>query len=138
MGEINRALGASGAPIRLPIGDKTYLLEPLTKKVQGDFEEWLEERARRAAMSLKGVLPDRDYQKVLVGTVSDIAAGVYSFTSSAAQNSLGTVDGVSQLFLSMLRKHQPEMEVDDVMTLLGSHGEEIIETINGLVKQGKV
>lgn len=129
MSEINRALGAAGAPARLVCGERTYLLSPLTKRVQGDLEEWL---FGRAVAALPASMDPAAYAGAVAALAERRAGGAYDFTGKLMDRAIRTVDGGVQLLLCLLRKHQPEMTEADAFALVEAHGKECIAAVNAM------
>lgn len=132
MGEINRALGAAGATYPLMAGGKMYKMTPLTKGVQGGFEQWLKAQARAEVHAMKGELSREDYVATLANVARDGAAGLYDFVGAVAEEARHRVDGLVYLLWLMLQKHQPDMTEEDVYQLVTEHIDDCVSALNDI------
>jgi hypothetical protein len=132
MSEINRALGAAGAPYPLTAGGKTDHLTPLTKGVQGGFEQWLKAQARAEIHAMKSELSQEDYIAALAKVAREGAAGVYDFTGDVAEAARHRIDGLVQMLWLMLRKHQPSMTTDETYALVLEHTGDCVAALNDI------
>lgn len=137
MGEINRALGSSGAGGRLSLGGKEYVLSPVTKRLQAEFEAWQEGRVKRQAAQMAADLPEDLAVRLLERVGDKIAAGHYTFGSDACLEALATAPGICHMLHLILRAHQPEMTPDAVVALLETHPNEVTQAIEELLSAGK-
>jgi len=133
MSEINRALGAAGAPYPLAAGGKTYRLAPLTKGLQAAFEAWLKARARAEVYAMKPDLSPEEYVAALAKVARDGAAGAYDFTGAAAAGAIQTLGGLTHLLWLMLQRHQPELTEGDALALITDHAAECVAAIADMI-----
>src|SRR6266851_60324 len=102
MGEIARALGEGTT---LEFKGQPYKLAPVNYEVQAQFELWLEKRAWEGIRRAAANLPPEGLAELaaLRSQVSqDVAAGVYSWGSTASVNATQTAAGQKQLLYLML------------------------------------
>lgn len=137
MGEINRALGAAGAGATLKVGGDEYPLSPLTKRVQGQYEAWLESRARAAVRPEKEFLEAEIYAALLARLSDEILRGKYSFTGPLAQETLRTLDGVTHLLYLLLLPGNPKATKADAERFVDECGAEVACAIKELTDLGK-
>lgn len=137
MEDQNRALGAAGAPIRLPAGDKTYLLSVCTKRVQTDFQEWLKERAKREVLTIQELSPDQ-VGMALAKIAQDAAAGVYAWNGTAGLKARSTWEGIAQVLYLLLRRNHPEIQPggDEIEQIMEEHTESAAAAIKESIDRG--
>lgn len=133
MGDVNRVLQSS--PIPLCIGGKTYLLSPVTKKVQAAYEAWMEKRLLEQVQRLKTKLDEDSWIKISASMNEKIALGAYSFGSAATQSTVNTrIGGIYFMWLVMKDNH-PGITEAEIETILEENYHEIEGVIDRLGKE---
>lgn len=134
MADINKVLGASGAPVIVPISGKNYKLQPLTKKIQAEFEEWLKKKARAEIYAQKPDLTPDEFADVLGRLAERCASGRYSFFGPVAEKAIRNPDGsgAMQLLYLLMHKHQPTLSEGDVVSLFVENRQEFTSALKEL------
>lgn len=130
MGDISRALAE---PITHTIGGKAYKFAPWSKRLQGQFEDWLEALAFDAAARRRRQLGEEKYDSLLARINEAIVGGTYAITGQIAQKKLRTDEGLVRLLCIVLGPYQPDMSEDDVRSMLATNAPEMIAAINRLM-----
>lgn len=119
MSDINKVLGTSGAPTIVPINGKQYKLQPPTKKIQAEFEEWLKKRARSEVYKMKDEVSDETFAAALSALSERCASGKFSFFGPLSQRAVSNPDGsgAMQMLYLLMHKFQPELSEDEVISL---------------------
>lgn len=136
MGEINKALGASGSGVRLELGGKTWTLAAATKRRQAEFEAWLEARARREAALFAAELPAEAGRDLVHKTRDEIATGYWTFGGEVCDAALSTPAGVQAFIMILLWPAHPDVTEDDVMTLIVHHAPELLAAVREALSAG--
>lgn len=133
MGEFNQLIGDK---IPLAVGDKTYWLARLTDKIRAEYERYLESSALATVQKSKESLPRDDYLDLLLALNVKISTGYFTYGQQAFQDSLRTLEGLTQLFWLLLKPHQPNITLAAVQTLAVESGKEIAESIQRALDDG--
>jgi hypothetical protein len=131
----NRALGNAGVPIRLPVGDKTYLVSACTKRIQLQFQEWLKERAKKEVLSTPGINTEQA-GIALAKVAQDAAAGQYAWTGQAGFAARRTYEGIRQMLYFLLRQHQPAIEDEEVEAIMEDYTDAATAAIKESIDRG--
>lgn len=120
MGEINRALGTSGAGVMLRVGEKEYRILPPSQGVYGEFEAWLEDsiRERLRVRYLAKRMDKAEYENRLREINRDINAFVYSWGTPACNSALQSVDGGLAFVTMLMRQADPKLTQQQVKAIL--------------------
>lgn len=132
MGEINRALGEAGAGCSLEIGGEMWILSWPTKGMQAKYEDWLERRARKAALAWADDLDEDAYQGMLARVNGEIAAGKYTFGQPACLAAMKTADGFLELMRLLLEPKHPRITTEKVRQLLEADPHGWVATIQSM------
>jgi len=90
------------APTEMEFEGVTYRLREPTLLEEGEFQRWLESRAREAAGRATD-LPDEDRRNLLRDVTADIASGRYAFGGEECLRALRTEVGWAKLVAIVLR-----------------------------------
>jgi hypothetical protein len=91
---------------------KEYRVHPWTYEVQAKFERYLEKYALDAYHRQAPYLSSEDAEKALSGVMRDIAAGCFTFGSETVGKALSTPVHVKYLWFLCVKKHHPEVTLD--------------------------
>lgn len=116
----------AGSPVSIEIGDKTYIMEPLTLKDFGSLEaEYLSSKPNplKQVAEAKPYLSEEDYEKLLTQAYKD-ATAVSKATSGEIAEWLDTQAGISFSAWLCMRKNHPELSREDVDEIIGAMSQE--------------
>ena len=113
----------------------TYKLAPLTLEVQGQWEQWLENRAWEALARRRQNIGDYEYRQLADSLTQAITAGEYSFFSEASKKTLAGVHGLlgpglRQMLFLRLRLNHPEVSKETIWDMIEVRAEELIRKMN--------
>lgn len=89
---------------------KTYTISPLTFELQGEFSDFLEQRAWETLERQKPRLSDEEYYKRWDRLDEKITAGVYAFGGPVCQDAVRTLVGAKELLRLSLKVKHPEVD----------------------------
>jgi hypothetical protein len=121
-----------GKSIPFIVGDKTYLLSPLTYNDQAAFELFLRKRALVALEQMRPVLPETEYDKRFNDLLDRFAAGEYAFGGKLSAKAAVTVDGVKQLFYLAAKQNHPDITQETVDQIFEAKAKEAAATLGAV------
>lgn len=132
---------ALGTPHLLEHDGKTYRFRLIDKDAQAAFQRLLEAGARKAAMDLKGAVPDAEWRAAWNATCADISAKAYRFHGAYATSAIQSYGGIVLLMTVLGSVEQPEGKpprpvTEDEMADLGiERDEEVVALFNQIYEE---
>jgi hypothetical protein len=121
MGEINAALGAAGAGVKVEAMGKEWTVLPPTQKCLGAFEAWCEQESMRKLQRMRSVMPAEDFAAAQKEHLDGITAMKYTWGNEACSALLRTVSGMVEFTLLVMRQAHPELTRPELERLLGAN-----------------
>lgn len=107
-----------------------YKLSPITLKIEGEWEQWLEQQAMEALR--KHALRVSDPRDLEHRILKDIAAGEYAYGGEQSYKSEFSPKGRMQMLFLRLRAYQPKITMDTVREIFEQQNQQIIEALRRL------
>lgn len=127
---VSETIGSHGDGMPYEAKDgQTHKVQPLTLKLMGKFEKWLEGRAFKSVISQKEILGN-DFSQAVAGVAADVAKGKFAFGGQECDDALRTLPGMTSLVSIMLG-------VDEIRAsyLLRTEPEELSAIVNQVMKE---
>lgn len=103
-----------------------YLASAVTNRVKGQYEDWLEGRARRRAFDMRTQMDDKEFKETMRAVQEACAAGTFAWGGAAFESSLEQVPGIVKMVALLandkeVKRQHPEQAVDEsrVLELIG-------------------
>lgn len=136
MGEVNRALGASGAGHILRDGDDKIPVLPPTQKCYAKYEAWLEDVARQKLEARRASMSVDEYEVARAELAERIDSLVYSWGSRACKNAMRSIAGQAQLAAILIQQTRPSFTAADALRIMKSDPEHYVDVMKAVIPEG--
>lgn len=130
---------ASAAPIPVRIGDRDFLISPLSDRDFDELSLWYQGRVLRIARaSLDAESTSQEREETLAAAYAH-ATGIDFFSEFQGGGLLAQKEAMAQFIWRLLRKHQPKLALDDTRELLATENDSLAAVMDvwHLVQFGK-
>lgn len=134
MGDVNAALGASGAGVQFDLLGKTWTLSYATKGMQAKFSAWLKRQALANLQESRDLLSKQEYAEAIAVVLSP---GRYDFLGAECQEAMRRPAGMVELLRLMLEPRHPGVTTETVVDLLEADAEAVVACLQSMYPQAE-
>lgn len=131
---------ALGAAHELEHGGRLCRFRLIAQEDKAAYQRWLERNARKAAMDLRGEVPDEAWKAAWNSTVADIAAKAYRFHGDHATRAPQTFGGMVGLMAILGTVDGPDgkarpLAEDEMLDVALERGDEVAAIMNAIFEE---
>lgn len=108
----------AGQPVKVKVGDKEYLVSPMTLGDWAEVETWAQEQFFVAMKKRIELVGDEELKKVILGR---LATMTYAEVMRESTMYLDDGEGTARRLHTMLRRNHKEIKLEEVRELMGFH-----------------
>lgn len=117
MEETARRAALVAAPVELTLGDKTYVMSPLTDRDYSELDQYVQSRYIEAALRAAESFKSREMWDRVMTLAMQTAVGL-SWSASPGVRVWGTLDGITRLIWQGVKRNMPEVTHEELRPLL--------------------